>query len=570
MLFAAGYVALVILLILGVFYASAFLHELGHAVCALLAGAQVTSFGLGTSRPFAVGSFRGVRIYLCSRRPLQGIAFYINPQLLPSRRRQVLVLAGGILAHFLLAASAGALFLLWPAWAVVWGIVGGMNLWMGYVNLIPLRVRLGSHVLRSDGALILTVLRTGSTSAGPTQTLSTLQAFRELWRATGDRHILYAQLLAAAECWVSLGDAVRGSELLAEARALPFEPFPVWRAYGLLVEAKVAMGRDDTEQARPALAQAEEQFRLLGHDAGLLLTSMVSSVRLREGGEVSEALRPLEALAAHPLVRRRASLRSMLLAQRIVYHCELSGGDPEPLLAEYVALPQLYRSPTLNALTFQTAARWRLHHGDGERAAQTYVLALAALSALDAKLTGADQERFRLAKEPLVAEAQQCLRTLGREEEAARLDSFLTLPEQRIRQARETRERQAARRAWWGAALLGFNFAAILLIGGAASGGGIFTPDPPGVYRQMEGVDVFGFLRQHFGFSIILLLALLIFTTLFGALAGLVFGCLGRLTKGAKGLAGIIVLLCAWTPWVMWLATLVLDFVLWSLTPSGP
>ncbi len=515
MLFAAGYVALVILFILGVLYASAFLHELGHAVCALLAGAHVTSFGLGTSRPFAVGSFRGVRIYFCSRRPLQGITFYFNPQLLPSRGQQVLVLVGGILAHFLLAASALVLFLFWPGWAFVWGIVGGINLWLGFANLIPFRFRVGSHTLRSDGALILAVLRTGLTSTDPTLPLSSLQTFRELWQTTGDKYVLYAHLLAAAEFWISVGDAGRGDELLAEARAIPFERLPSWRLYGLLVEAESALERDDTERTGVVLATAEEQFRLLDHEAGLLLTRRVRAELLRERGETAEALRTLESLTVHPLVQSQGALRSLFLAQRIVCHCDLSSSDLEPLLAEYEALPKLYRSPVADVDTFQSAARWRLRHGDGERAAQTYALALTAVSVLDAKLTGVDRERFRLAKAPLVAEAQQCLRTLGREEDAARLDAFFTLPEERIRKVREARERRAARRARWGAALLGFNFAAILLILTVASAGGNFMPDAPGVYRQTEGVELFGFLRQHFGFSIILLLALLIFTTLF-------------------------------------------------------
>jgi membrane-associated protease RseP (regulator of RpoE activity) len=563
----AGYIALLFLLTLGAFYASVFLHELGHAVCAVLGGSHVTSFGLGTSRPFAVASFHGIRIYLCWRRPLQGIAFYINPQLLPSRRQQVFTLAGGIVAHFLLAALAWALFLLWPAWAVVWGILGGINLWMGVDNLIPFQFRVGSHTLRSDGALILTVLRTGSASSGPTQPLSSLQAFRELWQATGDVHILYAHLLAAAQCWISLGDAGRGGELLAEARALPFEPLPVWRTYGMLVEAEVALGKDDTERTGVALGRAEEQFRLLGHEVGLLLTTMVGAELLRQRGEAAEALRPLEALAAHPLVRKRASLRSLILAQRLVCYCDLSGGDPEALLTEYAALPKLYRSLVVDADTFQSAARWRLRQGDGERAAQAYAQALTAVSALDATVTGADRERFRLAKSDLLAEAQQCLRTLGRAEDAARLDAFFPSPEERTRQAKEARERLDARRARWGAALLGFNFAVILLILGAAGAVAIFWPD---VSRQAKGADLFGLLRQCFGFFAMYLLVLLTFSTLFGALAGLVLGGLGRLMKGAKGLAGICVLLCALTPWVMWLAVLLMDFFLWATWRSGP
>ena len=438
----AGYMAFLFLLAFGAFYVSLyfsiFLHEMGHAVCAWLSGCRVTSFGLGTSRPFVVVSFRGVRVYLCSRRPLQGLTFWTSPQLLPSRRQQVLVLAGGVLAHFLLAALAASLLWLRPAWAVAWGVFGGVNLLIGLANLIPYRFRLGTHILQSDGSLILTVLRSGSTSSGSTQILSTLQAFRELWQATGDLHILHVQLLAAAEQWVSLGDAGRGGELLAEARALPFEPLPAWRAYGLLTEAKVALGRDDPEGAALVLTKAEEQFRQLSHEAGLLLTRLVGEALLRRRGEIGEALRTLEVLAAHPLVRSRASMRSLLLAQRIGCLCSLPDGDPETLLDEYAALPSSYRSPVADIQVFQSAAR-RRRRDQGEGTEQAYVQALAAVDAIDAGMIGADQERFRLAQTPLVAEARECLRERGRAEDAAKLDAFFPTPKERRRKRRETR-----------------------------------------------------------------------------------------------------------------------------------
>jgi hypothetical protein len=185
-------------------------------------------------------------------------------------------------------------------------------------------------------------------------------------------------------------------------------------------------------------------------------------------------------------------------------------------------------------------------------------------------MIGADQERFRIAKALLPAEAQECLRALGRAEEAARLGAFFPSPEERLRQAREARGRRAARLGRWGGALLSFNFAVILLMLGAAGVGAVLWPSAPGVSRQDKGVELFGLLRQCFGFFALYLLVLLTFSTLFGALVGLMLSGLGRLVKGIKGLAGICVLLSALTPWVMWLTALMIEVFLWANKRSGP
>jgi hypothetical protein len=61
---------LVLLALAPVTYASTFLHELGHALAARLAGAVPTSFGMGTGRPFFAGSVGGCRVFLGARQPL--------------------------------------------------------------------------------------------------------------------------------------------------------------------------------------------------------------------------------------------------------------------------------------------------------------------------------------------------------------------------------------------------------------------------------------------------------------------------------------------------------------------
>jgi hypothetical protein len=103
-----------------VLWVSAFVHELGHALLGRLSGYRVTSFGLGVARPILVCNCRGTRLYLCLRRPLQGITFFLVPQVFPPRRAAAAALAGGIVGNVLLALVGLALWHLLPWGGTVW------------------------------------------------------------------------------------------------------------------------------------------------------------------------------------------------------------------------------------------------------------------------------------------------------------------------------------------------------------------------------------------------------------------------------------------------------------------
>src|SRR5258708_827310 len=89
---------LLVLAVVPVFYGAALVHEFGHFLAGRLVGLPVTSFGLGTARPFFAASLGETRFYLARSRPFQGITFFFLEPIYPSRAQYLLILSGGILA----------------------------------------------------------------------------------------------------------------------------------------------------------------------------------------------------------------------------------------------------------------------------------------------------------------------------------------------------------------------------------------------------------------------------------------------------------------------------------------
>jgi membrane-associated protease RseP (regulator of RpoE activity) len=132
-----------VLAFLPVLYGSAFLHELGHALMGRATGFVVTSFGLGTRRPWCVIPVGGAQVFFCPIRPFQGITFAFASQFNPSRGRLALYLAGGILAHGLLAVLALAM-LAWLPWGgCVWLAATVVNGAMAMANLMTFKIKVG-------------------------------------------------------------------------------------------------------------------------------------------------------------------------------------------------------------------------------------------------------------------------------------------------------------------------------------------------------------------------------------------------------------------------------------------
>jgi hypothetical protein len=543
-------------LVFPVLYVSAFLHELGHAVCGRLSGFVVTSFGCGTGQPFWVGEWRGTRVFLCRQRPFQGLTFWIVPTLFPGRWWPAFAYSGGILAHVLLVAAAALMCWAAPWGQGVWLVIAVLNALFAACNLIPLTFRVGSLSLRSDGALILNTLVGRSVDTPTAAVLQSVHLLRGLWEAAGDLRILQAYLLHAATVWVALGDEEYAAQLVEEAAGLPARPVPTYSAFLAAVRGLCAAAAGQVVTADDALGRAEKAFRELDHPGGLLVVRLWRCEVLQQQGEVVEAVQALGALRSHPLVRSRPSLRVGLLASRLAARTRLAdGAGVEALRAEYEATSPRVRTRPQDLVVYRELARYSRRRGDEVQALADYGKALGAVRQLDASLADPlDRERFHRCQAPLLAEVQGCLRGAGRTEEAEKLEAFFKpLEEPGARTARMARRQRIC--LGWGIALTLLNLAlvlaAVVAVENAMHGHSSRSGNAP------------------FAPAVLLLLGLL---GLFGALAfyyGALAAVFGRRVPWLRRNGGELVLILALAPWVAWCALLVLGIAVGWWQPKG-
>lgn len=549
-------VIVVLVSIWPVLYVSGFLHEAGHALCTRLSGGMCPSFGMGLGRLFLVVPVGRSRVYFGFRKPFQGVAFAIYPQLLPARWCQAVMMAGGIAANALVAVLTLALAVaFWSAAPVLltFALVNGL---MAVMNAIPFRVRVGPMTLRSDGAQILRILLDRN-EVEPGDLLRTFRVLGSLWRESGDLLTLRYSTAGVADYWNELGDPGRARVLLEEARSLPVEPPPPLRAFETLVDGSTALAQGDLAAAGARIGEAETEFRQLDHSTGLLLTELVRASLLLRLGDTGAALACYEELATNPLLRWQRTLRSIVRRQIAMCRCELpGGGGAEASLATYEALPRHERTPLKDLQVYKEVARDLSKAGRHEEAAAAYGRALEAVAALDRTLSEPDRERFRTVQTGLVLAARDCFQAAGKEEEAVQLHSFFESTARKEQEADDEKVRRVARsRLWRGLALsvvntavtaaaLFFVFSIPPLAAGAAPPGRYAPPrpgQPESVVLAALGIFLMGFF------------------TACGVGIGLPAAAAGRWFPKLRPFAANLILTCASIPWLvilLFLATL--------------
>jgi hypothetical protein len=565
----------ILLSVFPVIYLSSLVHELGHALMARWSGFLVSSFGMGLGRPLWVRSWRGSRVYLCRRTPLQGITFSVMAQIYPTRGQLVAMLAGGVLANFALAAVALLLWRLLPWGSEVWAMVGLLNAGLGVGNLIPFRSRVGATTMRTDGGLILQVLRGGARAGEAPERIQRLAALRGLWESVGDHLGLWVHLLGAATAWRDLGDVERAEAVLAEAEAVPLEPTPFTRAYGAVVRAAVLRAAGKFADAQAALDAAEQGFRDLGHEAGRFLTAWGRAELLLQQGDAAAASAALDALDGHALVATRPGVRFNLLESRLCARAALpDGAGLEPLRQEHERHRRRLPLATRDIRVYRALGGLYARREEWERAAAAYGVAVAAALRLQGLLAPADRGRFAQGQADLLAEAGGCLRRLGKDAEAERLTAALAAEAVKPPEDAGLRRGRRLHRLGWGLTAVNMLCVATVVTAAwvrelrATWPGTVLRPDgecvvlkhPPTLGEFLGGLPLFIEARLgpswNFFAITVVVCALLVPLYAVGRAAA------GRLIPALARRGGSVVFYLALAPWLTW--------VFWLLVGATP
>ncbi|MDB5352107.1 MAG: hypothetical protein JWN86_3354 [Planctomycetota bacterium] len=400
-----------------------FMHELGHVLAGRASGFVVTSFGLGIGRPLFVIPVGGMRVYACLVRPLQGITFAFLPQLHPTRLQLVAFTAGGILANAVAAAFSLACSWMLPWGSPFWIAFAAINAILAVSSLIPYHYSAGQAPLRTDGALILQALRSGTLSTSAPRTIQTASSLRGLWASIGDTLILRVYLLSAASAWVELGDLGRAEALFRDAESTGGKIPPHIEALAALVRAEIAIGRRLSVEAESALVIAEAIYRRSGQPAGLYLVDLLRVSMQSLEGDAARAAETLEALASDPVAKSHPELGMATLTVRLAVACSGSNeGAVEQHLARYEADRPRWPSATRDLRLYRVLARFHSGRGDRASAEAAYRNALVAVKGVADGWADAEGRRaFLEAQSALIEDARLCLQDGPEPEEAERV-----------------------------------------------------------------------------------------------------------------------------------------------------
>ncbi len=399
-----------------VLYVSGFLHEVGHALVGRVCGYTPTSLGMGTGHPFLVFGWKGIRVYLARARPLQGLAFLVHPAIIPDRRSAALTMGGGIFANALLCGLFLALADLLPVGENLWRGSAALNGLLATINLVPMAVRVGSTILRSDGAQILLFLRDGLVEVSPPARVQNVAMLRPLWTEIGDRLGLYGNLTAAALAWSELNDHPRAEQCLRDAESLPIDRTPFVEAYSALIRAALARRAWRLEEAQEAAERSRAGFEALGHPMGKLLLELAHGELLLAQGYAAEAAAHLDRLTCEKELVSRPGLAATLATSRLCAHLEAGHGAPEDLYRHWEGLRRRQHSPMRELAVYRCLGRAAMRDGNPAEAANHYGSALAVLRSLYEELLGVEgEEQFAGNQIELLREAETAYLAAGRD-----------------------------------------------------------------------------------------------------------------------------------------------------------
>ncbi|WP_165074142.1 hypothetical protein [Paludisphaera rhizosphaerae] len=509
---------LLVLILAAAVYLGVIVHEAGHALIGRAVGFVVTSVGLGIAGPFLVLPMGGTRLYLGLTRPFQGITFAFLPRVYPDRKRMAAFVSGGIAANALCAALAIGLALCLPTGRLktTSAMFAAINAMLATSSLIPVSFRVGGAMLRSDGRLLLDVLRVGSLRQPPADVIQNAQGCRRLWQAVGDRLMDRLYTLNAALSWIDLGATAKAESVFAEAVAIDVaHPYIDWLEE--VARTNLALAKGDPAEASAALSRAESFGETFGEEGGYLLALLRAGLLLIEDRQ-GEAMAALERLPADPVGRTRPEFGLSALTVHLRVACV--AGDQaavSELQSRYEAERLRHLSDVRDLQVYRALAHFAASRGDDAR--DDYRRALKAMAPLAAAWRDPhDKAAFVDAHRSLIEEAMEAL---GVEDVAPLIAAVETQePDPAILAREQSRRRWALR---------------LMLINA-----GLFVP------LWLAALSI-----RPRGAPIIFLAVVLGLFTVLGAIGVLLDLAVRRLLPSLRRLSGAILLTVALMPWLV-------------------
>lgn len=340
-------------------FVAVFIHEAGHALFARMIGYRVTSFGLGTSRPFFRATLPGgVIFFLCRDNPTLGTCWTTTTELLPSRFHRALLLVGGGVANLLVAALCWALLRFPPG--AIWLSLAVMNTLIGLANLFPFRQRVAgsSKTVASDGLQAVSLFLSRHARAELPQAEL---GFRSLWDEIGDTRTLRYRLFRAALAAQELEADEEVTRYQTEAESLPRDETDAHLFY---LRGRAALQHGDEEVANKQLKDARYQYERSQATGSILLCDLYSLFT----NNISDVSKTTDKLALSPLAKR-ADMATKLAATRLLLFTQSTSkqGDVstlETLLARYESARRNYRTDTDEVRVYEAVAIWRRRNDD--------------------------------------------------------------------------------------------------------------------------------------------------------------------------------------------------------------
>jgi len=266
------------------------------------------------------------------------------------------------------------------------------NVFLAAVSLMPIKVQLGSAVIKTDGCHILELWKYGGLEDPPTTNVQHLGFFRRLLKEIGDERQLSIRLLMAASSWVPLGDVKQARALFEEADALfSQQESPSLQLFRAMALSSILRAEEDFEAARKLQEEAAALDVPQGGMAEYIL-EFEKAAWLEASGQYDAALEALDVLEEHPMVKEKPAFMVSLHCIRLA--CAIGKGERvlvESSMELYETTPEPFRGAYDEFIVYGMLTDFFEKEGEVERVENFYWRTLSALRQLSAAFI--DQEK---------------------------------------------------------------------------------------------------------------------------------------------------------------------------------